>query len=129
MAIDVNQLASKAFYVEENVRNATEALQRAVEKYISIYKTSAVSVDLVVPPDADESWARERLLRPLVYYCESEGAPIPKCPGVFVSLFRDANLCCIAVADVIEWAGAQLGLTVEQLREMYGTHELETALR
>ncbi|SRR6266542_1582609 len=129
MAIDLDRLTSKAFYVEENVRNATEALQRAAEKYIATYKTGGVSFELVVPPGPEESWARERLLRPLVYYCESEGAPIPKCPGVFLSLFRGANLYCITVADVVEWAGAQLGVTAEQLSELYGTHEGETALR
>jgi len=129
MAISLDHLTNYAFYAEENVRNATEALRRAAEKYTSIWNSGSMSFDLVAPPDPDESWAHERLLRPLVRYCESGGEPIPRCTGVFVSLFIDANLYCIAVPDVLDWAQGELDVTVGELRDLYGTHEAETALR
>ena len=66
---------------------------------------------------------RAWLLRPLVYYCESEGASVPLCPGIFVSLFVGDRLHCVAAAEVLEWAHGEFGLSTEQLRDQYGTAE------
>jgi hypothetical protein len=69
------------------------------------------------------------ILRPLVYFCESEGRAIPRCAGVFLSLFVADALYCISGEEVIGWAGRALGLDAGELRDRYGTHEIETALR
>jgi hypothetical protein len=128
MAIDLDRLLQKAFFVEQ-VHNATEALERARTQFIADTKTGGVSFELVVPPAPDEPWVLERLLRPLIYYCESEGSPVPHCPGVFVSLFLGSTLYCVRVAEVLNWAEDQLTISVEELRDRYGTHEAGTALR
>jgi hypothetical protein len=129
MAIELSKLLDKAFFSAKPLRNATESIERARDRYLELKRTGATSFELVAPSTLDEAWVRERLLRPLVYYCESEGRPIPDCAGVFVSLFVGEALYCITVADVIAWARGQLGVTVDELRAQYGTHELETAQR
>lgn len=128
MAIDLKRLLDKAFFVED-VQNATEAIERARRKYVETTETAGMSFEVVAPPEPHETWVRERLLRPLVYFCESEGSPIPRCSAVFVSLFVGARLYCLTVGEVMEWAHQQLGLSPERLRDEYGTHEQDTALR
>ena len=128
MAIDLNPLLQKAFYVEQ-VQNATEAIERAREEFVAATKTGGRSLEVVVPPEPDEAWAQERLLHPLVYYCESEGTPLPRCPGVFLSLFVGDRLHCVAAADILAWAEQRFGLSADEMRERYGTHERETAYR
>lgn len=128
MAIDLKGLLRKAFFIEE-VHNATEALERARDQFSEATKTAGQSFEVVAPPISDENWVREGLLQPLVYYCESEGMPIPRCAGVFVSLFVGDQLYCIGAAAVLKWAEQQLGTSAEELRSLYGTHEQETVLR
>jgi hypothetical protein len=127
MAIDLIALLRKAFFIEE-VHNGTEAIERAREKFSQATRTAGLSYEVVAPAISDESWVREGLLQPLVYYCESEGMPIPRCPGVFVSLFIGDRLYCITAAAVLKWAEQQLGTSVDELRASYGTHEAETIL-
>jgi hypothetical protein len=128
MAIDLNGLLQKAFFVEQ-VQNATEAIERARARFAAATKTAGLDFEAVVPPYPDELWVKERLLRPIIYYCDSEGLPLPACPGVFASLFLGDRLYCVAVADVLGWGCEQLGLGVEELHDRYGTHEIETVLR
>ncbi len=129
MAIEMKRLLNRAFFVEEPIQNATDAINRARQKYFDLTRNGAFSVDVVLPENADEAWLRERLLRPLVYFCESEGMPVPKCPGVFVSMFVGAKLHCIAAADLFEWAREELGANPADLVRDYGTHEIDSAMR
>jgi hypothetical protein len=128
MNIDLDGLLERAFFTEQ-VRNATEAVARAREQFAERTRTEGVSFELVAPPQVDEAWVRERLARPLVYFCESEGRPIPRCAGAFVSLFTGDRLHCIAASDAIAWAAAQLHTDNDELLRLYGTHEVDTALR
>jgi len=128
MAFDLNRLLAKAFHVTE-VTNATEALQQASEKYIDLFKVDGMSFEVAPPASPDENWAKERLLHALIYYCESSGRTFPDCRGTYVAVFVGNKLYAIAVDKVVAWAGEEFGLGAEQLHEMYGTHEAETALR
>ena len=128
MALDLIGLLRKSFFIEE-VHNATEALERARDRFGELTQTPGLSFEVVAPPNPDEDWTRERLLQPLVYYCESEGMPMPRCAGVFVSLFVGDRLYCIAAAHVVQWAEKQLGTTSDELSALYGTHEMETISR
>lgn len=128
MAIDLEDLARRAFFSEQVV-NASEAIERARRQFTAATHGGATSFELVAPAAPDQAWLEERLVRPLVYYCESAGTSLPACPSVFLSLFRGDRLCCIAVADVLAWAEAELGVGADELRARYGTHETETALR
>src|SRR5262249_34907915 len=76
MAFDLNRRLAKAFHVTE-VTNATEALHQASEKYIDLFKVDGMSFEVAPPASPDENWAKERLLHPLIYYCESSGRTFP----------------------------------------------------
>jgi hypothetical protein len=123
MAIELSGLLRRAFY-SERVENATESIARASARFIELRRAGGDSLEYVVPPAPDEEWVRERLLHSIVYYCESEGRPVPNCPGVFASLFVEDWLYCIAIPDIITWAGKEIGITVEDLRRLYGTEEV-----
>ena len=126
--MDLKGLFERAFF-SEDVDNASVSIDKARDKFIELYKTGAESLEYVVPTDPADDWIRERLLRSITFYCESEGRPIPKCAGVFASLFAGHTLYCIAIPDVIAWAVEEFGASVEALRRTYGTQESDTALR
>ncbi|HEX7838493.1 MAG TPA: STAUR_1299 family protein [Kofleriaceae bacterium] len=128
MSIDLSPLLEKAFFAEE-VQNASEAIEHALEKFEHTTHTSGRPYEFVAPTDPDEPWLRDQLVARLVYVCESEGAPVPKCGSGIVALFVGRWLYGIPAEDVVRWASERLGTSVEQLRAQYGTHELETALR
>jgi hypothetical protein len=127
--MDLKLLLEKSFYQEQPVKNATISIEKAADDFARRTNTDGMSVEVVVPQDPDEPWIHRMLLRPLVYFCESEGRPIPRCSGVFLSLFRADALYCISGEEVIRWAGKTLGLDAGELRDRYGTHEVETSLR
>lgn len=128
MAFDLNRLLEKAFFVTE-VTNANQVLEQASRKYLDLHKAAGMSFEVAPPRAPDESWAKERLLRPLVYYCESSGRTLPECRGTYLAMFIGNRFHAVAVDQVIAWAREELGLGAEELHEMYGTHEAETALR
>ena len=128
MSIDLSRLLEKAFFKEE-LQNASEAIERALEKFEQTAHVGARPFEVVAPTDPDEDWVRERMTRPLIYFCESEGTPVPRCGGVIVALFVGRQLYGIAAEHVIRWASEVLHAPIEQLRDQYGTHEVETALR
>lgn len=126
--LDLQPLLDEAFFHAE-VEDATRAIEQARERFSAAAHTDGFSFEVVVPPEPDDDWLAGRVVGPLVYFCESTGAPLPACPGVFVSFFRGRELACVLAAEVLAWARARLGLTDEELAERYGTHELETAPR
>lgn len=128
MSIDLNDLLENNVYVED-VQNASEAIERALQAYEAKYRIGARSFEVVAPDEPDDHWVRQRLAQPLVYFCESEGMPVPKCGGVVVALFVGPKLYAIPAEAAIRWAAVELGTTVERLREQYGTGEMETAVR
>jgi hypothetical protein len=124
----IDTLLGRAFFVAD-ARQATEAIAQAHDHFQRITHTDGHNFEVVAPPDADDRWAREQLLQRLVYFCESMGQPLPRCPQVFVSLFHGDKVYFIAAADVIGWAEQELKLPAQELDELYGTHESETTLR
>jgi hypothetical protein len=128
MSIDLSGLLEKAFFAEE-VQNASEALDRALKKFEQVTHVGARPFEIVAPSEPDEPWLRERFVSRLVYFCESEGTPVPKCSGSVVALFVGRWLYGIPGEEVIRWASELLGMSIEQLRMQYGTHEVETAVR
>src|SRR5690606_3522602 len=124
MAIELRGLLEHSFFDEE-VKNASEVLQRVADQFQQTTQTGARMFEVVVPDEPDEQWLRDGLVQPLVYFCESEAAVLPKCAGVVVAMFIDAHLYAISAEDVIAWASDQLGSPIEQLRQSYGTRETE----
>ena len=128
MSIDLSPLLEQAFFVEE-VQNASEAIERALETYEQMTRAGARTFEVVAPEEPNQSWLVEELVRPLVYFCESEGSPVPRCGGVIVAMFVDRRLYAIAAEQTLLWCSDLLQASAEQLREEYGTHETETVLR
>lgn len=129
MSIDLQPLLENAFYKEEGVQNASDALERLLKSHENQKRAGARQFEVVAPPHPDESWVRDGLLRRLIYYCDSEGAGMPECAGVIVALYVGSNLYGLLAQRVIDWASGLLSTPPEKLRELYGTHEVETALR
>lgn len=128
MSIELSAVLEKAFF-EEEVENASEAVLRAEQKFEQATRIGARVFEIVAPGEPDEAWLREQLIHRLVYVCEQEGVPAPECSGTIVALFVGRRLYAIPAEEVIRWGSRLLSTSVEQLRQQYGTHEVETALR
>lgn len=128
MSIELSRLLECALF-EEEVENASVSIERMLETFEHRTHAGARLFEVVAPSELDLDWVRERLAHPLIYFCESEGTPVPECGAVVVALFVGRKLYGIPAADAIRWAAEVLAEPVEQLREEYGTHEIETALR
>lgn len=124
-SIHLQPLYDEAFFHAE-VQNATVAIEQARARFSEASRMDGFSFEVVVPePElTDDAWLAGQLVAPLVYFCQSLGAPPPACPGIFVSLFAGRTLYCVIAAEVIAWASHEIGMSVEDLVERYGTHEL-----
>ena len=128
MSIELSGLLEQAFFIDE-AQHGSIAIERALETFEQQKHIGTRLVEVVAPEKPDEQWLRERLVGPLIYFCESEGDPVPTCAGVVVALYVGNDFYALTGEKVIKWASEQLGLGVEQLRAQYGTHEVETSLR
>ena len=68
--LDVRGLLQQAYFSTE-VTNATQALEEAHKRFIDKHRSDGLSFELVVPGQPDAEWLREKVLRPLVYFCAS----------------------------------------------------------
>jgi hypothetical protein len=128
MTIDIQALTRHAFICAP-AEGATPALAQARERFSTESGLAGFSFEVVAPDQPDERWVKEELVRPLVYYCESVGAPLPNCSGVFLSLFYGKHLYCIVAAEAIAWAATTLRTDAGTFARNYGTREQDTALR
>lgn len=128
MSIEMRPLFETAFFVEE-VQNASESIERALETYEANTHTGARVFEVVAPDDPDDAWVDDKLVRRLVYFCESEGSPAPRCGGVIVALFHAASVYGITAEQAVRWGSGILGLAPDELRQRYGLSEAETAQR
>ena len=127
-SINLQPLFDEAFF-HADVESATLAIEQARARFSEEAQLDGFSFEVVVPELADEAWLAGQLVGPLVYFCQSLGAPPPACPGIFVSLFAGQKLHCVIAAEVIAWAGRELGMSTDDLIERYGTHEMEAPPR
>ena len=124
--MQIQNLIDEAFLVA-NQENATTAIDEARSVVRREGKVGAFNFELVVPERPDDAWLRENLVRPLVYFCQSRGATLPSCSGVFASIFHGGHIYFVLAAEVIAWAEEGLGLDEDELIARYGTGETETA--
>lgn len=111
-------LLQRAFHTVA-AADANEAMARLREERGS-ETAVALSYEAVIPDRADLVALAEKLLPRLVYFLDCRGAPLPRAPGVFVSLFHGAQLHFLEVQDVIEVLGQAWGTTPEALVARYG---------
>jgi Ala-tRNA(Pro) deacylase len=126
--IDLGPLLGLAFH-SSDVLDATQGIEEARARFAAESKMDGFSYEVMVPTVPDADWVRDRLVRPLIYFCESRGAATPACPGVFVSLFTGRKLHCVLGSQVLAWASSELGVPTADLQTRYGLKEQDTALR
>ncbi len=85
----------------------------------------ALSYELVLPAGSEREVLVARALPRLVYFCECRGAKLPDCAGVLVTLFAGGELSFFHARDFVAAAARIAGLTVEQLRDLYGQHRTD----
>jgi hypothetical protein len=122
--MNIRSLLEEAFYSAEASR-ATAAIAEARDAVSAAGRVDGYSIEVVVPDEVDEQWLRERVLHPLIYFCQSTGVPAPACPGVFLTFFHGDRLSCVLGAEVIAWAARELGEGEQALIDEYGTGERE----
>ncbi|MGC4115179.1 MAG: STAUR_1299 family protein [Myxococcales bacterium] len=86
------------------------------------------SFEAVLEPQAGKEWMETKLVARMVYHLESLGIRPPKYGGVFASLFVADELLFVHMKDLMEFAGAQLGMTGEQMYAKWGTGEVRHAI-
>src|SRR5262245_58004352 len=100
MSIELSRLLAQAFFAEAP-QNASEAIERVLEKYEQMARARVRPVGIAAPHGPDGSWGREGLARPLIYFCDSGGSPAPKCGGIVVALFFEDKLYGLPAEAVV----------------------------
>ncbi len=82
--------------------------------------TNATSYELVLPAEGVRPFLLDNTLPRLVNYLESRGAKLPRCGGVFLSIFAGDTLHFLHARDVVELLSQWSGLSMAELKERYG---------
>lgn len=80
----------------------------------------ATSYELVLPAQDVRAYLLDYTLPRLVNYLESSGAKLPRCGGVFLSVFAGDTLHFIHARDVMELLSRWSGLSLDELKQRYG---------
>jgi hypothetical protein len=120
--IPIDELLQDAFLSAKQER-ATAAIAEARAEITREGKLGASNIEVIVPSQPDEAWLQNELLRPLVTFCQSTGAALPDCAGVFVTLYAQGHIHFVLGAEVVAWACPLLGVHWRDLVERYGVDE------
>ena len=80
----------------------------------------AISYEVVLPAENPLEHLTETVLPRLVYFLDCSGAKLPRCAGVFLSLFFNDELFLIRAADAIDELSRLTGLSSAQMTARYG---------
>ncbi|WP_434390332.1 STAUR_1299 family protein [Melittangium boletus] len=80
----------------------------------------ATSYEVLLPDGNVRAWLLDTLLPRLVDYLESMGAKLPRCGGVFLSVFHGDTLHFLHARDVIALLSRWSGLSTDELKRRYG---------
>lgn len=127
MHFTLDRLFAPSFHVAPAHRGG-EALEEARQRLVAMNQPGASAWEVAVPDHPDRSWFEGMLAR-LVYHCESVGASLPACGGVFVAFFARDQVHCVRAAEVVRYGCDLLGLTPGQLARLAGPAETHTTLR
>lgn len=118
MDADTTELLSLAFErAPANMANI--AIQRARDS-VGGESSLAVSYELLMPDGNVRPWLLDTVLPRLVDYLESRGSGLPRCPGVFLSVFSGDTLHFIHARDAVALLSQWSGLSFDELRTRYG---------
>ena len=112
--MEIDSLLQDAF-LSAKQEDATQAIAEARAEVTREGKLGASNLEFIVPEEVDEPWLRRQLLQPLIYFCQSTGASIPDCPGVFLTLFARGHIHFILGAEVIAWSCQRLRVSWREL--------------
>lgn len=113
----IQALLSRAFH-RTRAAEASQAIADVREREGS--HGIAVSYECVIPPEGAVEHLVTRVLPRLVYFLECRGAHLPRCGGVFLSLFVGADLYFVRAADALEELSRMSGLSPEEMVRRYG---------
>ncbi|MET0403081.1 MAG: STAUR_1299 family protein [Cystobacter sp.] len=98
---------------------ANVAIQRAREQALGD-GSLATSYELLLPDGNVRAWLLNTQLPRLVDYLESRGSRLPRCGGVFLSVFVGDTLHFIHARDALALFSRWSGLSFDVMRERYG---------
>lgn len=102
-----------------SARDANQAIARLRQSEGTEDKP-ATSYEVVLPAENALHYLTEVVLPRLVYFLDCSGAKLPRCAGVFLSLFWGDDLFFVRAADALEELGRLTGLTPAQMTARYG---------
>ena len=80
----------------------------------------AVSYEAVLPASEPLEYLTGTLLPRLVYFLDSRGFKLPRCPGAFISLFHGDDLFFIRAADTVDELSRITGMSPAQMVQKFG---------
>src|SRR5262245_31932479 len=80
----------------------------------------ALSYEVVVPASGADDYLTQSLIPRLVYFLDCAGFKLPRCPGVFLSLFSGEDLFFIRASDAVDELARIGGLSPEDMVARFG---------
>ncbi|ATB33147.1 STAUR_1299 family protein [Melittangium boletus] len=118
MDADTDELLRLAFaQAPANLANVAITRMRAE---VGGESSRGISYELLLPDGNVRTWLLDTVLPRLVDYLESIGAKLPRCGGVFLSVFSGDTLHFIHARDVIALLSGWSGLSSDELKRRYG---------
>ncbi len=81
----------------------------------------AVSYEVVLPVSNAAEYLTGSLMPRLIYFLDSGGFKLPRCAGVFVSLFHGDDLFFIRAADAVNELCRITGISPTQMVQRFGS--------
>jgi hypothetical protein len=81
----------------------------------------ALSYEAVIPPSKPAEYLTGSLMPRLVYFLDSGGFKLPRCAGVFISLFYGDDLFFIRAADAVDELSRITGMSPAQMVQRFGS--------
>jgi hypothetical protein len=85
----------------------------------------AASYEVVVPAQAAGDYLLSSLLPRLVYFLDSMGYKLPRCSGLFLSLFHGDHLFFVRAADAVDELSRLSGLSPEEMVKQFGANKAD----
>jgi hypothetical protein len=81
----------------------------------------ALSYEAVLPASKPMEYLTDSLMPRLIYFLDSSGCKLPRCAGVFISLFHGDDLFFIRAADAVAELSRITGISPTQMVQRFGS--------
>jgi hypothetical protein len=89
----------------------------------------AISYEVVLPSSEPVNFLTDSLMPRLVYFLDCAGFKLPRCAGVFLSLFSGEDLFFIRAEDVVDELSKISGMSPAQMVEQFGEHDRQSEVK